>query len=175
MHLLAISGSLRAVSSNTALLQVAALLAPEGVTVTLYDGLVRLPHFNPDDDDSSNAEVVALRQAVRESAGLLVSVPEYAHGLPGSFKNALDWLVSEVDFSGKPVAILHASPSSVHALASLREVLKTMDARIIEDACLTLPLRGKHLDAATLAVDPAFAEPLQAALQALTGFIETSA
>jgi chromate reductase, NAD(P)H dehydrogenase (quinone) len=175
MKLLAISGSLRAVSSNTTLLEAAALLAPEGVTITLYDGLARLPHFNPDDDDSSDAEVIALRQAVREASGLLVSVPEYAHGLPGSFKNALDWLVSEVDFSGKPVTILHASPSSVHALASLREVLKTMDAHIIEDACVTLPLRGKHLDAAGLVAEPTFAEPLRAALQALTGFIETSA
>lgn len=175
MKLLAISGSLRAVSSNTALLEAAALLAPEGVTVTLYAGLARLPHFNPDDDDSAAAEVVALRQAVRESAGLLISVPEYAHGLPGSFKNALDWLVSEVDFSGKPVAILHASPSSVHALASLREILKTMDAHLIEDACLTLPLRGKHLDATGLVSEPTFAEPLRAALHTLSRFIETSA
>lgn len=167
LRFLAISGSLRAVSSNTTLLQAAALLAPDEVIVTLYDGLARLPHFNPDDDETPDAEVAAWRNAVRAADALLISTPEYAHGLPGSLKNALDWLVSEIDFSGKPVALLGASPQSVHAPAQLREILTTMDAQIIDAACVTLNLRGSRRDAAELAADPTVAEPIRAALDAL--------
>jgi NAD(P)H-dependent FMN reductase len=86
MRLLAISGSLRAVSTNTALLQAAMLLAPEGVEIELYDGLARLPHFNPDlDVEPVPPEVSAWREKIRQADGLLISSPEYARGIPGSF------------------------------------------------------------------------------------------
>src|SRR5437764_1175741 len=98
VRILAISGSLRAVSSNTALLRAAAALAPEGVEVELYGGLGDLPHFNPDLDDPDHkdrepAAVTDLRARVRSADGLLIAAPEYAHGVPGAMKNALDWLV----------------------------------------------------------------------------------
>ena len=77
---------------------------------------------------------------------VVISTPEYAHALPGIFKNALDWLVSDPAFAGKPVAILHASRGSTWALDSLREVLRTMSARIIESASVSLPLGSNQLD-----------------------------
>ena len=141
MRILAISGSLRALSSNTALLRVAAVVAPEGVEVTLYDGLAALPHFNPDDDlDVPPPVVLALRSAIGAADGLLFCSPEYAHGVPGSLKNALDWLVSSIEFPFKPVALINASPMAVHAQASLVETLGLMNARIVQDACVTIPV-----------------------------------
>lgn len=93
MQILAISGSLRAVSSNTAVLRAAAMLAPTGVNITIYSGLGDLPHFNPDIDvDPAPLAVASFREQLKESDGVLISSPEYAHGVPGSMKNALDWL-----------------------------------------------------------------------------------
>ena len=100
MHLLAISGSLRAGASNTALLEAAARVAPPGVTVELYPGVAALPHFNPDldtpDGDHLPAGAAELRALVGRADALLLSTPEYAHGLPGSFKNVVDWFVGSV-------------------------------------------------------------------------------
>jgi chromate reductase, NAD(P)H dehydrogenase (quinone) len=141
MNILAISGSLRALSSNTALLRTAADVAPDGVTVTLYDGLATLPHFNPDDDvDVPPPSVLALRALIGGADGLLVCSPEYAHGVPGSLKNALDWLVSSIEFPFKPVALINASPMATHAQAQLTETLGLMNARIVSEACVTIPV-----------------------------------
>ena len=105
LRILAISGSLRAVSSNTHLLRAAAQLAPAGVDVVLYDGLAGLPHFNPDVEENVLPGPVAdLRAAVGAADGLLISSPEYAHGVPGALKNALDWIVSSGELVGKPTA-----------------------------------------------------------------------
>ena len=88
MHILAISGSLRAGASNTAVIEAAALIAPPDVTITLYDGLGALPHFNPDLDSPDGRQlpaiVVDLRRRIGHADGVLISSPEYAHGIPGS-------------------------------------------------------------------------------------------
>ena len=94
--ILAISGSLRAGSSNTALLRAAQALAPAGATVELYAGLAELPHFNPDLEGHEPDSVHALRASLRAADAVLFSSPEYAHGVPGSLKNMLDWVVGSV-------------------------------------------------------------------------------
>ncbi|MEP7184262.1 MAG: NAD(P)H-dependent oxidoreductase [Rhodanobacter sp.] len=87
--------------------------------------------------------MLALRQAVGQSDALLIACPEYAHGVPGAFKNLLDWLVGGLEFPGRPVALLNTSVrDSHHAQAALREVLITMSAVLIEPACITVPLSG---------------------------------
>ena len=83
IRILAISGSLRAVSVNTAVLRAVQALAPEGVEVILYAGLGDLPHFNPDLEEHEPAAVTDFRVKVRAADGLLISSPEYAHGVPG--------------------------------------------------------------------------------------------
>jgi len=166
MRLLAISGSLRRGSSNTALLTAAAALAPAGVTVEVFSGLGVLPHFNPDLEGAEPAAVREYLAAVQRADGLLISTPEYAHGLPGGLKNALDWLVGSIHFPGKPVAIFNASPWATHATAALRETLTVMNARLIDEASLTLPLQGRRLDAAGIQADPALAAAVRAALAA---------
>ena len=103
MRILGISGSLRASSSNTALLQAAAVLAPEGITITLYDGLSQLPQFNPDlDDETVRRPCNDWRASLRAADGVVFSTPEYAHGVPGALKNALDWVVGSGELVDKP-------------------------------------------------------------------------
>ena len=94
LRIIAISGSLRAVSSNTALLRAASGLAPQEVEVTLYENLAELPHFNPDLEGAEPRSVTDFRSLLHSSDAVLISSPEYAHGVPGALKNALDWLVS---------------------------------------------------------------------------------
>jgi chromate reductase len=171
-RIVTLCGSLRARSSNRSLLQAYAHLVPAGVGVRFehYDRLAELPHFNPDldgDDQSVPAEVARLREKVTGAHAIVISTPEYAHALPGSFKNALDWLVSEPAFAGKPVVILHAARGSTWALDSLREVLATMSARIVDAACVTLPLGSNRLDEAAMLAREDIHQPLAASMDAL--------
>jgi chromate reductase len=134
MRVLAIPGSLRATSSNAALLRAAIRVAPPGTELTLHDGLGELPHFSPDlDVDPVPPAVAALRAQIGAVDALAISSPEYAHGMPGSLKNALDWLVSAFEPIDKPVLLISASPGgAAHAHAQLLEVLRTMNMRVID-------------------------------------------
>src|SRR5437764_5202127 len=135
MQILAICGSLRSGSANEALLEAASRMAGPELQIVLYQGLAELPHFNPDLDHEGATPppaVASLRAQVSKAAGVIVSTPEYAHGLPGSLKNALDWLVSDGALVDKPVAILSASPiGGQFAQASLVEILTTMNWRVL--------------------------------------------
>jgi len=146
-------------------------VAPSGVTIELYDGLDRLPHFNPDVEPETVDAVMDLKRRLAAADGLILSTPEYARGVPGSLKNALDWLVSGSEFVGKPVAIVSASNRSQHAYASLRTTVATMSGDIVDAASITLPLLGRDLDAAGIAADAALAKQLRDALAAFADAI----
>jgi chromate reductase, NAD(P)H dehydrogenase (quinone) len=170
MRLLAISGSLRRVSTNTAALEALARLAPESVKVLVYRDLAKLPPFNPDDDveDAPKPEAVeTLRALVGASDALVIAAPEYAHGVPGALKNALDWLVASETFAGKPVALINASPRAFHSQASLREILSTMAARVMPEAFAAISLTGKTLTAEDILADPTCERRLRESLEAL--------
>jgi chromate reductase, NAD(P)H dehydrogenase (quinone) len=129
VRILAISGSLRAASSNTILLNAAAALAPENVEVIVYRGLADIPPFNPDiDNDPGPPAVRDFRVQLRKSSGVVISSPEYAHGVPGVLKNALDWLVRSGELYEKPVALFNTSPRATFAQESLTATLKVMTA-----------------------------------------------
>jgi chromate reductase len=164
-RLLALSGSLRAASSNTSILRAADLLAPAGLVIEQYEDLGRLPHFNPDLEDRLPAEVIALRDRVGAANGLLISCPEYARGIPGSFKNALDWLVGSASFPDKAVALINTSPRASAAQAALRLVLTTMSARLVDEASITVDLLSRRMTAAAIAADPVIASALSEALR----------
>jgi NAD(P)H-dependent FMN reductase len=169
-QILAISGSLRARSSNTELLRAAAIIAGDIANVRIFEGVVNLPHFNPDLDVEGAVlpdAVVAFRSEVERADALLISSPEYAHGVPGSFKNALDWLVSGPETPGKLVGLLNASVRSLHAHAQLQETLRTMSARVVNSAVVTVPLDGRRLTAAQIAADSELSAVVRSAIQAL--------
>jgi NAD(P)H-dependent FMN reductase len=166
VRLLAISGSLRTSSVNTALLRAAIALAPENVVVTLYGGLGELPHFNPDlDGDVAPPPVADFRRRLAEADGILICCPEYAHGVPGVMKNALDWIVGSGEFINKPVALISARPAS-WAQASLTETLAVMMAKLVAEASITLPPTTNCMTEAALAANPEIAFMLQSALVA---------
>ena len=170
LRLLAISGSLRRASTNTAALEALARLAPEGVRVLIYRDLAGLPPFNPDDDVEyvlKPGPVERLRELVGASDAIVIAAPEYAHGLPGALKNALDWLVASETFAGKPTALVNTSPRAFHAQASLREILSTMAARLTPEAFASISLTGKMVTADDILADAVCARRLTESLQAL--------
>lgn len=167
LQLLAISGSLRAASSNTAVLQAMTAVASNAVTIMLYDQFADLPPFNPDLDhetDTPPASVHKLRARIAQADGLLISSPEYAHGVPGVLKNALDWLVSSLEFPGKPAALINIVPRATYVQASLTETLKTMSASLITDAAFTVPIPRNRLTVASMLGDPQIAQALHTAI-----------
>ena len=152
--IIAISGSLRRRSANTTLLRALASVAPADIEVVLYDGLNELPHFNPDLDEEGAQvppTVGALRTLLIGADAIVVSSPEYAHGVPGTLKNMLDWLVSTGELVDKPVALLNASPSGgEYAQRALLETLRTMNWRVVESASRITPfVRQKIRDEVT--------------------------
>jgi chromate reductase len=168
---LALSGSLRAASTNSALLRAAARLAPPDMQVLLNAELGSLPLFNPDLENSVPASVAKFRSQVAAADAMIIASPEYAHGVTGTIKNALDWLVSFEPFANKPVAVLNASPRAHHADLALREILKTMAAVIVEPASIAIPILGSHLDEDRMVSDASVAPHIQAALQALASAV----
>lgn len=126
VRLLLLSGSTRAASTNAAALRAAHAMDEAGVTTVLYEGLAGLPAFNPDDDaDPLPAAVADLRARIAAADGVLVCTPEYAGGLPGSFKNLLDWTVGGGELYRKPVTWITVAPEGrgTQAQEALRTVL----------------------------------------------------
>ncbi len=138
LTVLALSGSLRKASLNTAMLTRAAACAPMGMRVSLCSRLGELPLFNPDLESNGPPAVAHLRAEIARADALLIASPEYAHGVSGVMKNALDWMVGSSVFVDKPVALWNASPRASIALAALRETLTVMSARLITNAALEL-------------------------------------
>ncbi len=176
MNIIAISGSLRATSLNTAVLHAASRLAPAGVKIEIFEGIRSLPFFNSDLDGARlPREVAEFRTVIGAADGLLISSPEYARGVAGVMKNALDWLVGSFEFPNKPVALINTSPRATHALAALTITLETMSARLVNDASITLPLLGTVNDAVSIAANAELAALLRSALERYVQAIRTFA
>jgi chromate reductase, NAD(P)H dehydrogenase (quinone) len=176
-RLLLICGSLRSGSTNEAMLRTVASLLPPDVIADKYDGMGQLPHFNPDDDqDPLPATVVELRERIAAADAILFSTPEYAGAMPGSLKNLLDWTVGGVEISEKPAAWINISASSAGATAtheSLTTVLRYTGARLVDAACVRIPV---HRDAAGvdgLIFDPEIRLRTAAAVNALLVSVRT--
>jgi chromate reductase len=139
MKVLAISGSLREASSNTAVLRALVALAPPGIEVSLHPPLDTLPFFNADVEETSlPPSVQAWRSSIRTANAIVISSPEYAHGVSGVLKNALDWLVGGVEINGKPIAVINARPQSTIAHGAPVETLRIMGGRVVDQTALAL-------------------------------------
>jgi NAD(P)H-dependent FMN reductase len=137
------------------------------MSITLFAGIGHLPLFNPDSENLPPAVVKDFLSSVAEADALLIASPEYAHGVTGAIKNALDWLVGFEPFAGKLVAVLNASPRAHHADEALRETLKTMAAAIDETASVAIPVLGACSDEDAMVSTPAIAGAIEQALKAL--------
>lgn len=140
MVIFSLSGSLRENSSNTSILHTIKSVAPAGHEFIIFDKLGSLPHFNPDMDNHNAPDTVKeLRGMINRSSAIIISTPEYAHGIPGSLKNALDWLVSTTVLENKPISIIMGSAGEADfAKQSLVEVLKTMNGNVVPDLMKTI-------------------------------------
>jgi chromate reductase, NAD(P)H dehydrogenase (quinone) len=169
---LTVSGSLRGNSSNGVLLRAAELVAPAGVSVTHYTALAAIPAFSPDLDEEGAvppAPVAHWRTALAQADAVLISSPEYAHGIPGALKNALDWVVGSGELVNKPVGVLSASSASAFVHPQLVEVLTTMNAMMVPEAITLLDIPRRGADPAQLAADPSLAFALRGVLSGLAG------
>lgn len=146
MRFLGISGSLRRSSTNSMLLRAFARQARAPLQLDLYDSIGEFPIFNPDLEGVVHPPVERLGAAVAAADGLILACPEYAHGIPGGLKNALDWMVSRFEIPGKPVMLIHASARSSTSREHLREVLKTMSCRMFTGSEFEIHLLGKTPD-----------------------------
>jgi chromate reductase, NAD(P)H dehydrogenase (quinone) len=174
VKILAISGSLRTNSSNTSILQAITTLAPDRVQIDIYRGIGDLPHFNPElDDDCALQSVRHWRTQLQTSDGILFCTPEYAHGVPGALKNALDWIVSSGEFMHKPTAVISASPSpdgGEKANAALVQTLRVMMADIPTGAILCIPAVSAKLTDRGEIIDP---QTVRSLVSLLTTLVET--
>lgn len=144
MKLLAISGSSRAQSTNTALLRMLVDIGPPGLTVEVIENLQALPVFSPDHEGSKTPAIVReFIERIARADGIIISSPEYVRAIPGGLKNAIDWLVSGQEIIDKLVALIHASHRGDDMLESLRLVLGTVTGAFQDDIFLRFPLISK--------------------------------
>lgn len=144
MNLLAISGSGRKASTNTAMLRAVSAIARPGHEVTVFDAIADLPVFSPDLESGSLPEPVENFAAlVARSDGVIISSPEYVRAIPGGLKNAIDWLVSRDEIIDKPIALMHASHRGDDMLGQIRTVLSTVSTRFSQDLFVRFQLMKK--------------------------------
>lgn len=178
-RVLAISGSLRRGATTTAVLHTVAAGAPASIEVVVSEALASLPPFNPDaDTEPLPSAVLDLRTALAGADAVLLSTPEYAGSLPGAFKNLLDWTVGGGDLSGRPTGWINTSVSPTGAVAAhedLRRVLTFLGARIVEDACVDLPVPRAAVGSDGLIVDRVVAKRAGETLRTLTRSTRRSA
>ena len=168
---LAISGSTRKNSTNHNLLNAIADLSANDFTVERFEGLMELPHFNPDDDTEHVAPAVtAFREKIKQADGVIVCTPEYAAGVPGTLKNALDWCVSTTVFSKKPVALITASSMGERGHASLLETLRIIECNTPDELQLLIQFAKTKIAKDNTITDVATLSQVQSLLRY---FVET--
>ncbi len=159
IKVLALVGSLRAASINHKIAELAAVVAPDGVTVTVFEGLGELPFYNEEIDPAVDGEVqhapapvAALRAAAQDADAALVVTPEYNGSIPAVIKNAIDWLsrpFGDGALKDKPLAVVGGSfgrYGGVWAHDETRKSFGIAGARVVESIKLSVPfqsLQGK--------------------------------
>lgn len=145
--ILAISGSLRAGSSNHLILKYIGTLLPKDISYSIYEDMASIPPFDPGLDNEIPPEaVVKFREAINTADKVIICTPEYAFGVPGQLKNVLDWTVSSSTLVNKPVALITASSVGKHAHEALLLTLGALTANIIKDGILLIPFIRAKMD-----------------------------
>jgi NAD(P)H-dependent FMN reductase len=165
IKILAISGSLRANSSNNTIIKAVAGMAPAGVQFTIYTGLAQIPPF--DDSQEASPAVADFRQQLQLADGIFICTPEYAFGVSGVLKNALDWTVSSGELVNKPLALVTAATGGEKAHAALLLTFTALSSSIPEGGELVISYVRSKLDANGNVSDAATAAKLQSVLEAL--------
>lgn len=172
IKILAVCGSTRKTSSNLSLIKAITDLTSEVFHITIFEKLSELPHFNPDLDNEKGLEEVAnFRRQLREADGVLICTPEYAVGVPGTLKNAIDWTVSTMEFSKKPVALITASLSGEKAHESLLGTLLILEAQITSESNFVISFVQTKVDRSGTITDQETLQKVKNLVQSLTQVI----
>jgi len=171
IKILAVPGSLRSNSSSHRVISVIANMIPDNIDFIIYSDLGNLPHFN----DEENYDIVhEWRRLIKGADGVLICTPEYAFGVPGSLKNALDWTVSSGEFYNKPVALITASSAGDKAHASLLQTLTALTAKVTEEVTLLIPfIRSKFNEKGEM-IDPSTLSEIKRVINGLIHLAESS-
>jgi len=176
MNLLAISGSVRKDSYNLALLRAMEEQCPKGSSVIVYKQLKEIPTFDPDIDEKDTPDSVrSLISMMRESDGVIISTPEYAHGIPGALKNTLDWLVSSDVLILKPIVVTSVSTSGlggVRSHNSLVLILSAMNVNVIIEGSMNVPYAHSKFDGNMKLTDKLTTKAIDTLLVAMRQSIE---
>ena len=168
---LAVSGSTRQNSSNHKLINAIATLAADTIEVTLFKSIDALPHFNPDNNNEAVAkEVEDFRQQLWDADGVIICTPEYAHGVPGTLKNAIDWTVSTGEFSHKPTALITASTDGRFGHTALLETLKVIEAKNVDQLQMVIQFIRTKVSEESKITDP---QTLQDIKELIEHFVTT--
>lgn len=174
-NIFAICGSTRAQSSNLNLLKAISILSSDFFRIQIFTNIAALPHFNPDLDVAPEpAPVADFRAAINDADGIIICTPEYAMGVPGTLKNAIDWTVSSTVFSKKPTALITASSLGEKGHASLLETLKIIECNITEDTQLLIPHIKTKVNAAGEITDEKTLKEVNFLLMSLNILIENN-
>lgn len=166
-NILVLNGSTRTKSTNGLFIEAIMRLAGDRAHFTVYRSVAELPHFNPDlDVDPAPPAVAHLRALLREADGVLICTPEYAMGVPGSLKNALDWTVSSADLRLKPIMLVTASLSGEKAQASLLETLTVLEGVITPETTVLVQFARTKVDPEAKITDAHALADVKAALDA---------
>lgn len=150
----AICGSTRKDSVNLHIIQEIIKKYKEQFEWVLFDQLDQLPHFNPDlDNENLPGSIAVFRRNIEEADGVLICTPEYVYSLPGSLKNAVEWTISTIVFSNKPVALITASSSGVKAFEALELLMGTIGAKINPGCSLLIQAPKTKLDTSGKIID----------------------
>ncbi|MET9885292.1 NADPH-dependent FMN reductase [Streptomyces sp. NPDC006430] len=174
LKILAISGSLREASYNSALVRAAQKFTPGDLAIEIYEGLRDIPPYDTDQDiDPAPAAVADLRRRISEADGIFIATPEYNYGIPGVLKNALDWASRPAlnsSLTGKPIAIAGAAPTNfgtVRAQLALRQMFLWTDSRVVGKPELQIFRANERFDEAGNLTDETTIDILQQLLSAL--------
>jgi chromate reductase len=172
IQILGISGSLRSNSSATAVLNVVAGLMPARVNFTIFDGLGAIPAFNDSDNIPGPAENFI--QLITNADAVFFCIPEYAFGVPGALKNALDWTVSSIAFPNKPVALITAASGGEKAHAAFIQILTALNTTFLKETTLLIPFIRSKLDEKNEVKDPAALDAIRNVVNSLINLIESA-
>jgi chromate reductase, NAD(P)H dehydrogenase (quinone) len=147
-NILAIIGSASQHSANHKLVEHFAKLVADSFTITIFDSLKTLPHFDPDlSTDDPPATIIAIRNSIEQADGLLICTPEYVFSIPSGLKNVIEWCVSTTVFSDKPTALITASANGQKGHEELQLILKTVQAHFTPETTLLIQgIKGKIND-----------------------------
>jgi len=174
--IIAISGSTRENSTNLNFIKAIAILTESFFEIIPSNKISQLPHFNPDNDNQKvSKEVVDFRKQLADADGILICTPEYAMGVPGTLKNAIDWTVSSSSFSHKPTVLITASLSGEKGHASLLETLKVIEAMITEDTQLVIPFAKTKINESSTITDEKTLQDILKLTKAFDALMTTNA